>query len=142
MTPLPTFLTAGEMNNAIYPETVAAISDGDASFMTDAMIAAVQEAAGYMSRFDYVTIFSQAGANRDPILLQVIKNMAVYHFIGPSNANINYEVALDRYNKAIRWLDKVADGRFAPVGWPVAPCPAQNTVFQVTATQCKRRNNY
>lgn len=140
--PLPTFLTPDELNTHLYEGTVTAISDGDATLMPDAIAAAIQEAAGYMSRFDYVTVLSQEGANRDPILLQYIKTMAVWHFIGLANANINYEVALDRYNKAIKWFDKVSDGRFIPIGWPVALQPTLNDFFQVGSSQPKRSNHF
>jgi phage gp36-like protein len=140
--PLPTFLTAAELKTHIYEGTVNAISDGDDTLMPQAIAAAVQEAAGYMSRFDYVTVLEQTDVNRDPILLQYIKEMAVWHFIGLANANINYDVALDRYSKAIKWLDKVADGRFLPVGWPIALVPAVNSFFQVDSSVPKRRNHY
>ena len=140
--PLPTFITPTELNTHMYEGTVTAITDGDATIMPLAIAAAIQEAAGYMSRFDYATVLGQTGADRDPILLQYIKTMAVWHFIGLANANINYEVALDRYNKALRWLDKVADGRFIPVGWPIALTPALNEFFQVGSSQPKRSNHF
>jgi phage gp36-like protein len=138
---LPAFLSAAELNTHIYTASVTAITDGDATILPNAIAAAISEAAGYMSLYDYVTLFGNTGTNRDPILLLYIKDLALWHFIILGNANINYEAALDRYRMAIRWLEKVADGRFVPVGWPPATQPNLATYFHL-ASQPKRSNNY
>ena len=109
--------------------------------MVEAIATAQSEAAGYMSRYDYQTLFNQTGTNRDPILLQTIKTLAVWHFIGLANPNIDYAVWEGRYKMAVRWLEKVQDGRAVPVGWPIPAVPALSSLFHVKS-QPKRNNNY
>jgi len=138
---LPVFTTPDELKTHIFENVVVAISDGDTSLMVTAIAAAESEAAGYMDRYDYVTIFTQTGTNRDPILLQTVKTLAVWHFIGLANPNIDYEVWHGRYKEAVRWLEKVQDSRVNPVGWPISAIPQLGNLFH-SKSRRKRGNNY
>lgn len=138
---LPPFITPAELSSRIFDVVVTAISDGDTTLMPQAIAAAQQEVTGYLSRYDFVTILSQVGAARDPLLILYMKDMAVWHFIPLANPNIDYEVCLNRYKFAIRWLEKIQDGKFVPPGWPLAIIPALGTFFHLSSRD-KRGNNY
>ena len=135
------FLSVAELSTHIYDAVVTAISDSDTTLMPQAIAGATNEAMGYMSRFDYMTILGQSGAARDPLLLLYLKDISVYHFMVLANPNLDYEVRLDRYKFAIRWLEKIQDGRFVPAGWPVATTSQLSTEFHVISAR-KRSNNY
>lgn len=135
------FLTVSDLYTHIYEETVNAITNNDTSKLQEAIDAATQEAMGYMSRFDFYTILSQQGTNRDPVLMLYMKDIAKWHFIVIANPNLDYECAENRYKSAVRWLEKVQDGRFIPVGWPLATISQLNTEFHVISRN-KRCNNY
>jgi phage gp36-like protein len=145
--PLPTilpspFISVTELNTHIYEGVVTAITDSDSTIMPQAIEAATNEAMGYLSRFDYVTILEQTGAARDPVLLMYIKDMAVWHFMALANPNLDWDARRTRYDQAIKWLEKVQEGTFVPAGWPPAPCSPLSTEFHVMSTQGKRWNNY
>lgn len=138
------FLDPTEMSTHIYAESVGAITNNDATIMPQAIAAAVNEAMGYLSRFDTTTLFSQTGADRDPLLLLNLKNMALWHFITLGNANVNYEIASDRYKQAIRWLEKIESSKVVPPGWALAPDPDDlqlDSEFKVSSRP-KRCNDY
>ena len=135
------FISTAELSTHIYAAVVTAISDSDITILPTAIAAATNEAMGYMDRYDYLTILGQTGAARDPLLLLYIKDIAVYHFMVLANPNIDYEVRLDRYKYAVRWLEKIQTGRFVPAGWPPAINSQFNTEFHVISAR-KRSNNY
>jgi len=145
--PLPTilpapFISVSELNTHIYENVITAITDSDTTIMPQAIEAATNEAMGYMSRYDFLTILEQTGTARDPVLLMYIKDMSVWHFMVLANPNLDYDARRTRYEHAIRWLEKVQDGRFVPAGWPPAPLSQTSTEFHVMSTQCKRWNNF
>ena len=135
------FLTPAELKTHMYTGVVNAITDGDNTLLPQAIAAATQEAMGYMSRFDFITILSETGNARDPILLQYLKDMATWHFIVIANPNIDYEVRLDRYKYAIKWFEKIQGGRYVPAGWPIA-IPANLSSLWHIKSRKKRGNNY
>lgn len=135
------FVSVAEMNTHIYTGIVNAIADGGTSQLPAAIAAAIQEAMGYMSRYDFSTILQQTGNARDPILLQYIKDIAVWHFIVLANPNIDYELRLDRYKHAIKWLEKVQRGDVAPPGWPIPAVAQANNLWHIKSMN-KRGNNF
>lgn len=138
------FLEPAEMNTHIYGETVTAISQGDTTFMPQAIAAAIIESQGYLMRFDTDDLFSKTGDDRDPFLLLCLKNQARWHFIPLANPNIDYEDAKLRYEQAIKWLDKVERSRVVPPGWKLVPDPLNqelDTEFKVSSER-KRKNRY
>ncbi len=135
------FLSTSDLTTHIYDNVVTAISDGDTTLMPQAIAAATQEAMGYMSRYDYATILAETGDARDPILLQYVKDMSVWHYMVLANPNLDWQARESRYKFAIRWLEKVQDGTFVPAGWPSATESQLATEFHVMSRR-KRDNNY
>lgn len=135
------FLTATDFNTHVDAEIVNAITNGQTNILPAAINAAIAEAKGYMSRYAYETIFANTADARDPILLMYVKNMARWHFIALANPNIDYEDTKQRYADAIKWLDKVQQGKIAPIGWPPATLPIDtDTFFHIRGNE--KRNNY
>ena len=118
------FISKEELSLHFLEGTVDAISDAiitdDESKVNESILAAVEEAASYMSRFNVDALFGASGEDRNPILLLYIKDIAAWHFIALANPNIDIETRRTRYEFAISWFIKVQSGKISPRGWPAA----------------------
>jgi len=133
------FLTPADMKTHVFTGVMDAISDRDDSIMQQAIDAAVNEAKGYCSRYNVDILFAQSPP--DPTLLMYVKNIAKWHFLCLSNANIETEDAHNRYEQAVRWLRDIQAGKTVPYNWPAATAPAgADTFFHVKSN--RKRNNH
>lgn len=135
------FLTIEQMKTHIFPGVRNAISNEDDSLMQDAIDAAIAEAKGYCSRYDINALFVNM-TKADPMLLQWVKSIAKWHFIGLSNPNIDYDDALSRYEQATKKLGEIQSGKLVPAGWPPATPKNRSQLFQVHSTTKKRNNHF
>lgn len=133
-------LTVQDMKTNIRSEIDNIISRGDATILQEAVIAAEEEAKGYLSRFDITAVFSTTGTQRNAILLLNLKAMAKWHFIALSNPDIDYEDTKLRYDRAIEWLQGVQSGKIIPNGLPAAQPAEQSQYFHLSSN--KKRNNH
>jgi hypothetical protein len=132
------FITVEELKTHLYPEIVnevaryPAMTDDEEPVPTNpeeneialtAIQTAISEANGYMSRYDTATLFNASGSDRDAHLVNLIKDMAVWHFIVLANANVELALREKRYDNAIEYLVRVQAGKVVP-NWPYVP---QNT---------------
>ena len=102
------FITNEELNTAIYDYTLGRITTDDVVIRT-AILAAIQEATSYLnSKYDCDAIFSAQGDNRNILLVEHIKSMAVWYIIRMSNAGLVFDKAKIYYDNAIDWLKQVA----------------------------------
>lgn len=108
------YLAAAEIKTHLYGEKVDTISREDDDILKTAVSAAIAEAKSYLSAFDTEKIFDETGADRNPILLLFVKDIAVWHFIQLANPNVDLNLRLERYEKAIAWLDKIMRGQLVP----------------------------
>lgn len=140
------FLTTEEINTHLYGEVTTEINRGDASNLQTAINAAIAEAKGYLTAYDVATIFNATGDDRNPILLLYTKDIAVWHYIQLSNPGVEMQLRLDRYEKAIKWFDKVQRGQTNPdLPYPAAPVDATGGTtenFIRWGSNQKRSNHY
>lgn len=134
------FISKAEFTSHMYEENLNAISRDDDTKISSALSAAIEEATGYMSRFDHQALFAATGDERDPILMMYVKDIAKWHFINICNASVDLELAGDRYKKAIAWFDKVQSGKVVP-RWPVAVDETSASNFHIRSN-VKRGNYY
>jgi len=75
-----------------------------------------------------------------------VKDVAVWHFLQLSNPGVEMELRLERYEKAIKWFEKVQSGKTNPnLPLPVAPVDTfSGSVenFMKWGSKPKRQNNY
>ena len=67
------YLTTEDMYTHIYQENIETISHGDEAIMLSAIDAAIEEASGYLTKYDTQAIFSATGSARNAILLLFVK---------------------------------------------------------------------
>jgi phage gp36-like protein len=114
----------------------------DDSKVTSAINVAISEASSYLSAFDVTAVFNSTGDNRNAIVLQFVKDIAIWHYIQLSNANIEMELRMERYKLAIKFFEKVQSGKTVPnLPYVTVDAPAQAENFIKWGSNPKR-NNY
>ncbi len=98
------YLTVEDMYTHLYKERIETISRGDEAAMLSAIDAAIEEASGYLTKYDTKKIFAATGSARNPILLLFIKDIAAWHFVNLCNAGTDLLLREKRYDRAIEWL--------------------------------------
>ena len=109
------YLTIEDLKTALYAYQAQEISESDDDILLMNIDAAEGEVRSYLAgRYDVEKIFSAAGTDRNQLLLELTKNIAVWYIVRLSNVDIIYQHAKERYNSAVDWLTKVADGMLNP----------------------------
>lgn len=124
------YLTTEELHTHLHDEIVETITRGDSTIAEAAIDAAIQEASGYLTRFDTGRIFSASGNKRNQLLLIFVKDIAVWHLINLCNAGSDLELREKRYERAVDWLKSVQKGNVSP-----------NLPEQITVTGKPDKNN-
>jgi len=133
------FLTPQELRTHAYDEEIKAIIRGDETIVLAAIDMAIEYAESKLMKFyDTAKIFTARGEERSELLLQYIKDIAIWRLIGLANPSIDYEDAKLRYQDAKGWLKEVYKGM--PTTLPKKPDenPSSFTMF----SNPKRDNYY
>lgn len=118
------YLSVEEFKTHLYDGVVSEIDRTDNSIAQSAIDAAIAEAMGYLTAYDTQAIFAATGTARNPILLLYVKDIAVWHFIQLANPNVEMNLRLTRYEKAIDFLGRIQSGKVNPA----LPYPAEPPV--------------
>jgi hypothetical protein len=135
-------LTRADFNTHLYPELIDAIERDDDTKLETAIKVSILLAKGYMSRFDKVMLFSASGEDRDEMLLMLLKDLAIWNFIIIANPNISVEFHRQRYEDAIKTLEKIQAGKLVPHGWPPASTPEGSDTYFHVASNPRRGTSY
>lgn len=109
------FLPIEELKSVIYDYQLNEIIEDDNTIVEMAIAAAIEEVKSYLcSRYDTNQTFSATGNERNPLILEMTKDVTLWQIIRLSNPDIPYDKVKDRYDRAIEWLDKVARGLISP----------------------------
>ena len=109
------FLNIDELKTVIYDYQISEIVEDDSTIAEMAIQAAIEEVKSYLcSRYDVEKTFSAEDEKRNPLILEITKDVALWQIIRLSNPDIIHERVKDRYDRAIDWLDKVARGLISP----------------------------
>lgn len=103
-------ITLDELSTAVYREDLTQITDGDDAAPLQAIAAAEEEVRAYLTAYDTAVIFAAEGTDRNPLLMEHIKTIAIWHLIKLCNADLIYEHWRERYDRAIAFLEKVQRG--------------------------------
>ena len=107
------YLTLQDLYTVITPEILDDVTEGDNTILDSAELSSMGEMTGYLSiRYDATKCFDAMA--KVPIVVQMLADITLYHAharIMPDNIPTLRE---KRYNNAITWCEKVADGFIAP----------------------------
>jgi len=117
------FIEKVDLGSVIYDYQIDQITEGDDNIILQAIAAAIEEAKSYLEPnpnakewldgrllYDVNAIFNATGTDRNSLILQHCCTLAKWHITQLCNAEIIYEVAKERYDRAIDWFTKIAKG--------------------------------
>lgn len=114
------FLTKEEFKTHAYNSEIEAIISGDETIALASIDIAIEFASSKLAKqYDVDAIFAAEGANRNALLLKVVKDIAIWELIGLANPSINYEDKKFRYEQSVDWLTAVYKGM--PANLPKKP---------------------
>ncbi len=111
------YIDIEELKTHAYDEEIQEIIRGDETIALASIDMAVEFATSKLAKhYDTEAIFNQQGNNRSPLLVKIIKDIAIWELIGLANPSINYEDKKFRYEQAVDWLTAVYKGM--PANFP------------------------
>ena len=132
------FLTPQELRTHAYDEEIKAIIRDDETIALACIDMAVEYAESkLMKDYDTKAIFAARGEDRSALLLQYIKDIAIWELIGLANPSIDYEDKKLRYKDATGWLTAVYKGM--PATFPKKEDEKPSSFAMISN---KKRNNY
>ena len=125
------FLEIKDLENSIYDYQVEQITEGNEQIVLEALAAAEEEVRSYISLnnrrekydgrliYDVDKILSATGTNRNPMIKNTMISIAKWYIVDLCNADIIYETAKERYDRAITWLNKLSKGEITLSTLPI-----------------------
>lgn len=105
------YLTKEELKTHANLSEIDAIIDGDETIALASIDIAIEYASSkLLKQYDVDAIFAKTDTNRNPLLLKIVKDIAIWELIGLSNPSIDYEDKKFRYQEATNWLKAVYKG--------------------------------
>lgn len=118
------------MKTVIYEHVMDDISAEDDATVLQCIEAAVGEMRSYLSsRYDVAAIFAATGDNRDPLILEDTKVIAVWNLIRLSNSELIYDQWRERYDRVVKFMEQVAEGSITP-DLPIATDEQGNPIIK------------
>jgi phage gp36-like protein len=116
------FLEIEDLKNSIYNYQIDQITEGDSNITLQAIAAAIEEVRSYLSgnfkrewkdgrlRYDVDAILNATGDERNALILSHTATIAKWYIVELCNADIIYETAKERYDRAVAWFKDLAKG--------------------------------
>jgi hypothetical protein len=117
------FLTKEDLNTVIRDYELETITEGEDTIVDEAIEAAIDEVASILTpndmklwqdgrpHYDVVAIFNATGTERNALMLTHTKSVAMWHLVQLCNTGLIYKDAVDRYDRAIEYLNRLAAGK-------------------------------
>lgn len=124
------FLQIADLGTTIYSYQIEQITEGDENIPMQAMASAEEEVRSYLTaiewsdgrpRLDVPAILGATGTNRNALLVRMTATIAKFYVIELCNADIIYETAKERYDRAITWLRQLSRGEIKLSTLPETP---------------------
>lgn len=121
------FIKTEDYDASIHREILDALLRHDSDVSDSAIVEicedrAIEEMRCYLSKYyDCDAIFSATGSDRNPLILMMAVDIAVYHIFCQHNPYKMSEIRKERYNRAVEWLKAVAAANITIDGAPRLP---------------------
>lgn len=114
----------------MYAHVIEQITEGDDAIVEQAIDAAIEEARSYLAgRYDTEAVFAAQGRERNALVLENVKVIALWRMITICNAETIYEMWRERYDRVVDYFKNVAKGLTTP-SLPLAKDEAGNVAIQ------------
>lgn len=108
------FIEAIEMESVISYYQVNQITNNDETILQSCIIAAIKRVSSYLGiRYDVSKIFTAVGEDRDPDILEITKNVALWFLLRKNNVDFLYERVKETYDRDIKYLTAISKGELA-----------------------------
>lgn len=115
MTGMYQFVDAEDYKVVIGDLALKVITQTDPQNRANAESEAIEEMSGYLRpKYDCKAIFSATGWARNPQILMYVCDIALYHMAASASGRMGAEVRKERYDRAIKWLESVQNGKVVP----------------------------
>lgn len=109
------YLSKEDFNTAMYSHIIDEISDFDDSAVSQCIAVGIEQVKSYLkNRYDTSAIFSAEGNDRNALILEYCKVVAVWELLKLCSAETLYDTWRERYDRVIEWLEGVRDGKNTP----------------------------
>lgn len=109
------FVTDEDYKVVIGELALKVISQTDEENRRTAEAEAVEEISGYLRpKYDCTAIFAAEGKDRNPQVVMHVCDIALYHMAASVPGRMGSEVRKERYDRAIKWLESVQNGKIVP----------------------------
>lgn len=109
------FITIEELKTVAYEYQIIDIVEEDETIVEIAIDAAIEEIKSYLAgRYDTINVFNKQGNERNRLIVELTKDIALWQIIRLSNPDILFDRVKDRYDRAIDYLNRVAKGLLFP----------------------------
>ncbi len=109
------FITEEDYKVVIGEAALRVVSQTDTTNRQNAEAEAIEEISGYLRpKYDCAAIFAAEGENRNKQIVMYTCDIALYHMVSSNSARMGVETRKERYDQAIKWLEKVQAGTVTP----------------------------
>lgn len=136
------FITTEDYNASIHQEILDAVIRSGSAIIEVVEDRAIAEMRGYMSRrYDCDKVFSAEGKERNELVLMMAIDIAIYHLFCIHNPRTMSEIRVERYERAIKWLEGIRKGDITVDGLPEVESEVMDTASQFQIRSNRKRNN-
>ena len=136
------FITTEDYNASIHQEILDAVIRSDSTIIEVVEDRAIAEMRGYMSRrYDCDKVFSAEGKERNELVLMMAIDIAIYHLFCIHNPRMMSGIRVERYERAIKWLEGIRKGDITVDGLPEVESEVMDTASQFQIRSNRKRNN-
>ena len=136
------FITTEDYNASIHQEILDAVIRSDSAIIEVVEDRAIAEMRGYMSRrYDCDKVFSAEGEERNELVLMMAIDIAIYHLFCIHNPRMMSEIRVERYERAIKWLEGIRKGDITVDGLPEVENEVKDSTSQFQIRSNRKRNN-
>lgn len=111
------FLEKPDYSTSINIAVIDSLTGGDDAIINTLSAEAIEEMKSYLnSRYEVQPIFDANGDERNKTLMMYAKDIALYHLYSINTLASMPQTRMNRYNKAIQWLEQVSEQKINPEG--------------------------
>lgn len=137
------FINPEDYDASIHQEILDAVIRSDQQIVEICEDRAIAEMRGYLSaRYDCDRVFSAEGKERNQLVLMMALDIAIYHIFSIHNPRNMSQIRIDRYERALKWLNGVRSGDIAVDGLPEAEQEAKDAASQFRMRSNPKRINH
>ena len=109
------FLVDEDYKVMVGEKALVTIMQGEVANREKAEAMAQEEVSGYLrSRYDVNAVFAAKDMSRNTLIVMYTCDIALYHLISWLPGKMGYEMRKERYERAIKWLEGVQNGKTSP----------------------------